>query len=247
MERQMGSMIILLTGTINAPDTPDLKLTNAVLRENEYFKSIKKWLTLEYPIVFCENSNYDSEIINSLVKDLSAGKFEYLKFSTSKSCLGKGHGEAEIIEFAFNNSVLLKKDSIICKSTGKNYVTNASTIINKMSIPPFCDNMVTTILKKSMTFADSRFFFFKKQFYSDYLLKNLQEINEQGGIYFEHILARSVHDAMSQNQQWSMLPELPFYEGYYGSDGTRYNNFVAKKAMKKLWYFVVNKAISSNR
>jgi hypothetical protein len=243
----MGSIVILLTGTINAADTPNLKMTDTAQRENEYFKSIKKWLALKYPIIFCENSNYNSEKINSLVKDLPPEKFEYLKFSTSKSYLGKGHGEAEIIEFAFRNSALLKKDSIICKSTGKNYVTNANDIINKMTIPPFCNNMITTILKRNMTFADSRFFFFKNQFYNDYLLKNLQEINEQDGIYFEHALAKSVHYAMSQNQLWSMLPELPFYEGYYGSDGSRYNNFIAKKMMKKLWYFITNKAISSNR
>lgn len=243
----MESIVILLTGTIKVSNTPYLQMTNVAQRENEYFKSIKKWITLKYPIIFCENSNYDSEKINSLIKDLPPQKFEYLKFSTSKSHLGKGNGEAEIIEFAFNNSELLKKHSLICKSTGKNYVTNANEIINKMLAPPFCDNMITTILKRNLTFADSRFFFFKKEFYSNYLFKNLQDINEQDGIYFEHALAKSAHYAMSQNQLWSMLPTLPFYEGFYGSDGTQYSNFIVKKIMKKIWYSIINKAILSKR
>jgi hypothetical protein len=243
----MESIVILLTGTINASNIPNLKMTDAQKREDEYFKSIKKWLALPNPVVFCENSNYNSEKINSLTKGLSSEKFEYLKFTTTQSYLGKGHGEAEIIEFAFKNSQLLKGDVLICKSTGKNYVINAKAIINKMSSAPYCFNMVTAIMKRSLTFADSRFFFFEKQFYYTCLLKNLDKIDEQNGIYFEHILARSIHCAMCQNKTWNMLPELPFYEGYYGSDGTRYNNFVAKKIMKKLWYLIVNKTISSNR
>ncbi len=241
----MESVVILLTGTIKVSDTPYLKMTDTAQRENEYYISIKKWINLKFPIIFCENSNYHSEKIYSLVKTQSPQNFEYLKFSTSESYLGKGHGEAEIIKFVFNNSELLKKYSIVCKSTGKNYVTNAAEIIEKMLSSPFCDNMVTTILKRNLTFADSRFFFFKKDFYHNYLMKNMESIDEHQGIYFEHVLAKSVHYAMSQNQLWSMLPALPFYEGYYGSDGTRYKNFIAKKTMKKIWYSILKQAISS--
>lgn len=240
----MESIVILLTGTIKVSNTPNLKFSNLEAREEEYYKSIKKWITLRYPIIFCENSNYESVKINSLLKDDSVQKFEYLKFTTKRSFLGKGHGEAEIIDFVFQNSELIKKHTTICKATGKNYVDNADLILAKMLMPPFCNNTVTTILKRNLTFADSRFFFFKKDFYYNYWYKFLEQVNEQGGNYFEHSLAKSVHLAMSEDKNWSMLPLLPVFEGYYGSDGTKYDNFIAKKLIKRFFYFILNKSIS---
>lgn len=243
----MESIVILLTGTIKVSNTPNLKLTNTSRREEEYFNSIKKWLSLKYPIIFCENSNYRSEKINSLIKDLPDEKFEYLKFSTAKSYLGKGNGEAEIIDFVFKNSRLINQGSIICKATGKNYVRNASDLIKKMQAPPFSNNTVSAILKRNLTFADSRFFFFENRFYHNHLLKYIYEIDEQNENYFEHVLAKSIHSALANGESWSMLPGLPMFEGYYGSDGTKYKNGILKKWLKTSWYFIVTKAFLSKR
>jgi hypothetical protein len=241
----MEPIVILLTGTINVVNTPNLKFSNSSQRESEYFNAIKKWIALNYPIIFCENSNYHSEKINSLVQGLNPQKFEYLKFTTSRSHLGKGSGEAEILAFVFENSQLLESHTLICKSTGKNFVTNGGNIIKRILKPRFCKNTVTAILRRNLTFADSRFFFFKKEFYTKYLSQQLAGVNEAEGLYFEHAVAKSIHAAMAEGGIWGMLPELPIYEGYYGTDGTKYNNSFIKRMAKKIWYTIVNKAILS--
>jgi hypothetical protein len=98
----MESIVILLTGTIKVSNVPKLLLTDTAIRENEYCNSIKKWTSLRYPVIFCENSNYESDKINIAVKDIPPGDFEYLKFNTKVSHLGKGAVEAEIIDYVFH-------------------------------------------------------------------------------------------------------------------------------------------------
>ncbi|HEX8462896.1 MAG TPA: hypothetical protein VF623_15790, partial [Segetibacter sp.] len=221
--------------------------TDSSLREAEYHKAIKKWISLGYPIIFCENSNYDSAIINEEIKGLNHEKFEYLKFTSSVSHLGKGYGEAEIIDYTLKNSKLIKDDTIICKMTGKNYVTNAKVILRKLLASPHRGDMVTAILGRNLTIADSRFFFFKRNFYLKYWINIIPEIDEPNKVYIEHTLARAIHIAIAKGERWSLLPELPIIEGFSGTYAKPYKNKILHTVLNKFYYLIVLKAVSGKR
>lgn len=240
----MESIVVLLTGTIKVSNVPFLLMTDTAQREREYYKSIQKWMSLGYPVIFCENSNYHSEMINELVKDITPQKFEYLKFTTTVSHLGKGNGEAEILDYVFKHSKLIHNHTIICKSTGKNFVSNAKQICHKVLTSPTSQSIVTAIFVRNLTMADSRFFFFKKDFYFKYWAKYINDIDEHHRIYLEHTLAKSIHLAIAAGEKWILLPALPVVEGYLGTYATLYRNGFFKTRMNNLFYYIMRKWIA---
>jgi hypothetical protein len=213
-------IVLLLTGNIAPVNVPHLMRGNAQDRENDYYIAIKKWLEYKIPIVFCENSHYNSLIINELLE--GRNDCEYLKFKTQTSHKGKGNGEAEIFQFAFDNSNLLKGAKYIIKVTGRYNVINFEDIQSK--IKNYDDFYICGNLTHSLSWADSRFFLFKNSFYHDFLKESLLAINEDKNICFEHCLAHAMHLAMSKSYAFKLLPEIPVYQGYYGGNDKKYDN-----------------------
>ena len=208
---------ILLTGTIKPKNVPDLKRVNFLEREEDYYLAIKKWMTLEYPIIFVENSGYKSVKIQSLFEDRK--DCEYIQFKSEVSHLGKSHGEAEIIKFAFDFSKLLIASELIVKSSGRQYISNS----HKMILSTSEENVfVLCWLKQYMRYADSRFFIGKKDFYLHYLIKELQNINESKGIYLEHVLAKAIHRCIADDNMWALPKEYPVCEGISGTENIKY-------------------------
>ncbi|ADB40911.1 hypothetical protein [Spirosoma linguale] len=208
---------IFLTGTIKPYNVPNLKRVDPLEREQDYYNSIKKWLLLGFPIVFVENSNYDSALIESL---LSAHKeCEYLKFEGKVSHLGKSHGEAEIVSFAFKNSKLIKECNTIIKSSGRQYIKNAVKILEDYQPREL---YVISWLKRYLQYADSRFFIANKEFYLNYFLDELTFIDESKSIYFEHALARAIHKSMAEGKRWALPKEYPICEGISGTENFEY-------------------------
>lgn len=208
---------ILLTGTIEPKNVPDLKRDNPVEREQDYYYALKKWMKLNYPVVFIENSNYNSTKIDSLFSGRK--DCEYIKFKSKVSHLGKGHGESEIINFAFGESRILNLSDIIIKSSGRQFITNAVSILSTIYND---DIYVVSWLKRQLQYADSRFFIAKKEFYSKYLMKELMYISEVNHIYFEHVLARAIHRCLADGNRWSLPREYPVCEGISGTENIKY-------------------------
>jgi len=124
-------LCIFLTGKIEAKSVPNLKRDNYLEREQYYYNAIKKWQLIGIPIVFCENINFESEKVDSLFK--CRDDCEYIKFKTKISHLGKGNGEAEIFEYNFENSEILRRKSFVCKVTGRYFVKNYAYIFKRIS------------------------------------------------------------------------------------------------------------------
>ncbi len=91
-------VVLLLTATIKPFNEKYIKIRSVELRESDYYKSALHYLCLGFSVVFVENSLYQSDKIVELTKRFP--NFEILKFESTKSHLGKGHGEKEIIDFA---------------------------------------------------------------------------------------------------------------------------------------------------
>ncbi len=217
---------LLLTGTISPrEDINRLKRRDCSVRERDYYQAIKAWMKLDIPIVFCENSNYDSKLISLLFNDYSAG--EYLKFQSDINITEKGRGEAEILSYCYSNSRILEASSFIIKCTGRLYVNNFSRIIKKVPTDGIC--FIYADLLRNMTWANSMFFMYDKRFYLEYLKRYLNKIDESNFIYFEHALARSIHASIADGHEFSLLPYPPEFLGYHGSSNEQIRNDFLRK------------------
>lgn len=226
---------LFLTGTITPKGVPDLKRIDPIERENDYYEAINKWLQLGYPLVFCENSNTTSGKIYALL-DAAPQQTEYISFASEVSHLGKGHGEAEIFSYAFNNSDILNSCFYVCKATGRYFIRNAAQLLNSAEGEEGID--VIANLSRNITWADSRFFIAKLDFYHYTLSKCLSLIDESKHIYFEHVLAKAIHLKLAEGGKWDLLPFYPEYEGVYGTSNINYSNSLFKKLKFKIFHFV---------
>lgn len=212
-----AKVCILLTGTIAPSGIPDLKRTDVSQREKDYYYAISNWMKLGFPVVFVENSGYDSFLIKSLFTN---NDNEFIQFDTTVSYLGKGHGEAEIVSIAFRESKILSVSSHIIKSSGRQYISNACTIMKSFKDKNL---FVVSWLKRYLQYADSRFFIARKEFFINYLLNELTYINESKGVYFEHVLARAVHKSIADGHLWLPPNSYPICNGTSGTENIKYN------------------------
>lgn len=213
-------MIILLTGCINPDGMILTSLRDKEIRKLQYVDAIKFYLSnTKYPIVFVENSGTD--ISDLFQTDIKIGRLEIISFNGNQNKdKGKGYGEAEIIQYALENSKCLqaKKKQQIVKITGRLIVRNAKTICrwHRFFFPQtttFCS------INSDFTFPDSRFIIADRIFYKE-LLKSKEKINDLEGYYFEHALC----DTLKNEKRFPFSPFLiePQIEGISGSTGQIY-------------------------
>lgn len=233
---------IFLTGTIYPPyNILNLVHKNENIREQDYIDAIKKWLLLPYPIIFCENSGYQSEKINDLFKNKS--RCQYIKFVSNKN--SKSMGEADIFKFAFAKSELLQNSNYIIKCTGRYNIKNINKILEKVTKDSNQKPIdIWADLSKSLTYSDSRFFVFKPSFFYSHLIHYFNIIDEEKGIYFEHCLARSIHSCLASGSTWNFLPEPAICEGMHGTAGFKYKNDFLRVQKRKILLTVKRKIIS---
>lgn len=216
----MIKIVLFLTGTIAPENVPNLERKNIEERENDYYEAIKSWLVLGINLVFCENSGYHSEKLGQLFAHYP--HCEYLKFKTQKSFYGKGHGEAEIFEFVFQNSKLFQQSNLsIIKVTGRFFVLNINKILNGIGNNQHID--LYGQFTDNLTWMDSRFFIFKVPFYENYLSTALKDIDEKNRVFFEHCLAKAALRYIADNHKWTLLPEVPRIQGFNGTNNDKYN------------------------
>ena len=194
---------LLLTGTVAPENVPNLKRHDAAVRESDYINSLMKWLALAIPVVFVENSFYNSNKISDLLA--TREDCEYLRITSRVSHLGKGHGEAEIVAYAFANSQLIQNSDVVVKITGRLYIQNALVILR--AFDALANLTIMCWLKEHLTFADSRFFIGTTLFYRQFLLPELPGITEEQGIYFEHVTARAIHRCLAKGYHWRMFSQ----------------------------------------
>jgi len=217
LDKEDKKFCILLTGTIAPLNIPNLKRLDHKEREQDYYNAIEKWMSLSFPVVFIENSSYESKSISSLFENRP--NCEFIQFVSSASYLGKGHGEAEIISYGFKVSKILRKSIYIIKSSGRQYISNTTNIIESIKGDEL---FVVCWLKRYMQYADSRFFVAKKDFFIMYLSKEMTLIDEKNDIYFEHVLARAVHRSIADGKLWLPPVEYPICNGISGTENLRY-------------------------
>lgn len=216
---------VLLTASIDPKGCFFLERKNPKIREKDYIKSLKLWLEhTNFPIVFCENSNYDLSRIKKVCAKYPK-RVEIIQYNgnTYPRELGKGYGEAEIIERAILESVYIKKATSIIKVTGRLYVENIHEILEICS----SENLISSdkIQKNSRGeyITPSQIFIFQKKFFLTYFLKYKELINDIKKVSFEHILCKAILNAKRDNQKVENIIS-PIYKGYHATRNTLYKN-----------------------
>lgn len=214
---------LFLTASIDPKGCWYLKRSDPKVRERDYIDSLKKWLRkTDYPIVFCENSNYDlSKIIKITELFVKSGrKIEFIQFSGNDylRSLGKGYGEGLVIKYAIEHSKLLSQYDYIIKVTGRTFVDNIKSSIRFLELNPDIAVMHDRkVIWEGKHQIASRIFIAKLKFIRDYLLKYLGTVNDEANFYLEHALYNSVTDAVKDGSREACFKEKPHLVGRSGT------------------------------
>lgn len=221
-------IVLLLTSSINPTNTPDVAIQDNKERESQYLYALKYYAGLGYPVVFVDSSNTFSQAIQHVGKSIQ--NFEYHTFTSLNSHLGKGHGEKEILDYAIQHSILISNANLIIKITGRYRINNLTEIIEKVQ---HSNADVHVNFGLNTTRSDSRMIIFRPDFYSSYFKPTLEKyLDEPSKLYFESVLARSVHLLMAEGGIYEPWPEYPLYSGINGANGKE----VEFKGLKKIKY-----------
>lgn len=215
-------IVLLLTGCINPNGMAYTSLNDKEERKRQYVNAIRHYLIhTDFPVIFTENS--DTDISSLFQDDIKTGRFECLTFQGNRNKeKGKGYGECEIIQYALNNSILIKsqKDLRIVKITGRLIISNIRHVIFLHTIisssrTTFC------MINSDLSFPDSRIILAHISFYKAFLMYK-EKINDNEGYFFEHALCDIIKD--DQRFPYSPFFIQPQIIGMSGSTGIYYPN-----------------------
>lgn len=235
-------IVILLTATVNPNGMSMTSIQNVQERRSQYIDTIKFWSTVEnVNLVLVENSNTslkeDFRNIETL-QDIEILTFDGNNYDRS---IGKGYGEYNCMDYAVRNSVFIKNSDWIFKVTGRYSILNFTSFFNYYLQNLDIDLMVD--FKLNLTFADSRFFGFRKEFITNYLSKYKTIVDDSKGIYFENILLKASLNAIADGYVYRPYPTLPRIRGYSGSLGTKYNDSFLHWLRHQYKYYLKYKSI----
>lgn len=186
----MDAETLIMTATFRAEATPYLVIRQEDVRLQHYLCALVAWSRTKnvQRIVLAENSNTDFDFSNVIRHMERAGKeIEVLVFDGNKEAerLGKGFGEGEILEYVYNNSILLRRNTAFYKVTGRLFVSNFDDVsrctssadafhakFSKRGKPP---KISTTFFKCSLALFGTR------------LVDAYRQVDEHNGVFIEHV------------------------------------------------------------
>ncbi|MCI9843863.1 hypothetical protein [Flavobacterium pectinovorum] len=228
------NVIILLTACVNPKGMSFTKLQDADERIKQYSNALKFYLEeTDFNIVIVENTLYEKGF------DVDDKRVEYLTFDGNNydKSLGKGYGEALIIEHALEKSTFLKNADYIIKITGRLQIKNIVKIIKSLKLNSSrLENIVFSNITWNMKFCYSNFFI-SNRFFLNRFLDSKKNINDSKTIFFENILMNSIIDWKKDNNNFSVLKFPIIIEGFSGSTGESYSNKLTSSFLFVTQYF----------
>ena len=219
-KHKFNDFCVLLTASIDPKGCIRLKRSDPKIREQDYLKSLKLWLTkTKFKIVFCENSGYDLKNIRELCNKYP-GRVEIIQFDGNNypRHLGKGYGEFKIIEKAMNDSVFIKESENIIKVTGRVFIKNIYELVNSYDYTSIVDFFVN--VKVNPVKVYTVIFIFKREFFN-YFKLDADSMNDDKGIYFEYIFRDTLKIICDNGFKYSLFKKVD-YVGYSGTDDIKY-------------------------
>lgn len=210
---------ILLTSTVQPNITVFSRRNNPLERERDYCEVVRTLVKTDYPIVFCDNSNYPLKNIKEILNSRSPETYEVHQFdgSTFPVFLGKGYGELQIIKYALDHSKILKECDFVVKITGRYVVQNLEHILDSVRAGNFDSVNVIADYRNQSRYTYSGFFIARPIFFTKYLFPLQSFINDSEGKHFETALHQAIQKSIREGNDASLFPEKPSISGYSGT------------------------------
>lgn len=214
-------MVLFLTACINPQGMSHTSLQDPNERLEQYKIALQWYLdNTEFPILFVENTDYD--ISHLFKKYIDCGRLEVLCFNGNNydKLLGKGYGEALIMEYGINNSRIIHQDSTIIKVTGRliaHGINRIASIVNVNGKHVYADWIQD--LQTKDVIASSQIIVAHVQFFKKYFLTKICILNDSKGYYFEHLLRDAIGNWKRDGYSFKELPYSPQFEGVGGTHG----------------------------
>ena len=212
--------VLLITGCVNPnKDAIFLTVRDSNQRLNQYLETIKWALTNTNfgTVVFCENSKCDYDFMGYARKISQNKTFEYITFqgnTKNSNILGKGYGEGEIIEYAYNNSSFLKNTKYFWKITGRLTVKNINRLLKKSKQKNYFLNSLD--INEAL---DTKLYKISTSDYKKYLMNSYKKVNDKVNIPIEKIYFEQI----KQNRiKYYCFRRYPIIRGISGSTGIQY-------------------------
>jgi hypothetical protein len=165
-------------------------------------------------ILMVENSGYGSEDLRAALGD--SHRLLVDRDAQANSALGKGPSELALMRRALEHVNPRDEDYLITKVTGRLLVPNFASCISRDAFGFQLD------LKTSLGPVDSRMFTMPASVLATSLPTMFNEINEQAGIYLEHVLRNAVLRGLANGTPWKGWRRLPRFIGVSGTSGSVY-------------------------
>ncbi len=173
-------------------------------------------------VVFCENSNYGTEMISGLwkVAEDNGVQMELLSFqgNTENACIhGKGYGEGEIMKYVFSHSQIAHAEPYFVKITGRLKVDNIRDIVIRMDQGRTYFNIPN---RTRRDIYDTRIYGMPVRQFRELFMDGYEQVMDEEGIFLEMVYTRILRDNMIQVTNFPRYPRLA---GMSGSGGLVYS------------------------
>ena len=179
------------------------------VRLTDYKNAFRRWI--EDPetesIVLVENSGFELSDFEAIASSNPEKQVEILSFKCPPfdGSRGKGYGRCCVLSIALGHSKLVRASQRFLKVSGRYFVANSAALIRFLTNHAEVD--VVCNFRSNLTWADSRAFGGSTRFLEQYLCPRKDQINDSERCWFEHVLARAVHQQLAESGTWSMTPE----------------------------------------
>lgn len=230
--------VILLTACVNPNGMALTALQDTDERLKQYEDALKWYLdNTDLPVLFVENTECDLSLkYQSLIEE---GRLEMLTFRGNDYPreLGKGFGEAKILEYALKHSKLLDNADSVIKITGRLICSNVNTIIRKCKRP---DTVMGLVIKDrwGRMQIKSQVVVLPVKFILNYFLPSSNKLNDGEKYWFEHLLWDASEKWQKDGYRFKEFVYLPKIKGQSGSMGIMYTNSLWDIVMQPIRTFV---------
>lgn len=214
---------VLLTACVCPNGMSYTVLQDSNVRAKQYKKALDYYIKdTEIPIVFCENTNYDFS--SDYLQYIQSGRLEYITFDGNNydKLRGKGYGEAKIMEYAVENSAIIRNSKYVIKITGRLIITDIKRIV---SSPLLClNNLFRSNIKER--FISTYIFIARPMLLRKFVNKYKELIWEDSPT--NDLIEHHWYRALTQDPELNGTTYLPFFSipevvGISGTTGERYS------------------------
>lgn len=179
--------VILMTACVNPNGMTETNLQNPEIRLLQYKRALSWYLTnTTHNIVFVENTGVNLE--KDYKKHIDAGRLEIFTFygNDYKKELGKGYGEALIIEYALKHSAILANTDRFVKITGRLICKNINFLMKYARKRNFVYGKI--LFMKNRFWCESRIVIFPREIIVNEVMPRMKYINDSESYNLEHCL-----------------------------------------------------------